>query len=233
MTGVPASAPAPVFRSRWLLERRWDSSRPLPIRPIVARTKPPFPTTPFDFTAALRVLCEDVMARCPTFATLDPKRMLLTYAPCRNRSRFGVQARVTPMRFRAGALTRRMRGVLYGVQRYYVDGREMLYLVTFSLPRFLDQTFEDKLVTVFHELYHISPAFDGDLRRLPGRYEVHSHSKHAYDQHMLTLVRAYLTDHPRPEVYEPFRFRTAELLNRHGRITGVVVPRPKLVPLAW
>ena len=31
---------------------------------------------------------------------------------------------------------------------------------------FLDQTFEEKLVTVFHELYHISPAFDGDLRRL-------------------------------------------------------------------
>ncbi len=233
MTGAPASDLAPVSRSRWLLERRWDAARPLPTRPIIARTKPPFPTTPFDFTAALRVLCEDVIARCPTFATLDPKRMLLTYAPCRNRSRFGVQARVTPMRFRGGALTRRMRGVLYGVQRYYVDGREVLYLVTFSLPRFLDQTFEDKLVTVFHELFHISPAFDGDLRRLPGRYEVHSHSKDAYDDHMLTLVRAYLTDHPRPSVYEPFRFHTTELLNRHGHITGIVVPRPKLVPLAW
>ena len=169
----------------------------------------------------------------PTFATLDPKRLLITCTPCRNRSRFGVQARVTPMRFRGGALTRRMRGVLYGVQRYYVDGREALYLVTFSLPRFLDQSFEDKLVTVFHELFHISPACDGDLRRLPGRYEVHSHSKDAYDAHMLTLVRAYLTDHPRPAVYEPFRFRTADVLNRHGRIVGVVVPRPKLVPLAW
>ena len=224
------TSPPMVRRSRWPLERRWTAAR-LPARAMVGRTPNDRPA--FDFTAAMRELCADIIERCLTFATLDLSRILVTYTPCRNRSKFGMQARVTPMRFRDGALTRRRGGVLYGIQRYYVDGAEMLYLMTFSLPRFLDRTFEDKLVTVFHELYHIAPSFNGDIRRLPGRCEVHSHSKDGYDRHMLQFVRAYLADHPRPEVYEPFRFRTAELLNRHSRIVGSVVPRPKLVPLAW
>ncbi len=52
----------------------------------------------------------------------------------------------------------------------------MLYLVTFCLPRFLDQDFDDKFITLFHELYHISPRFEGDLRRHEGRCALHSHS---------------------------------------------------------
>src|SRR5206468_1851711 len=99
----------------------------------------------------------------------------------------GLQARVTPLRFAHGALVRRRRGVSFQVQRYFVDGAEMLYLVTFCLPRFLDQTFDDKFITLFHELFHISPAFDGDLRRHGGRY---------------------------------------------GSVVSVVVPRPKLIPVA-
>ena len=67
-------------------------------------------------------------------------------------------------------------------RRIFVDGVEMLYLMTFCLPRFQNQPFEDKLVTLFHELYHIGPAFDGDLRRHAGRYAVHSGSQRRYDR---------------------------------------------------
>jgi hypothetical protein len=107
----------------------------------------------------------------------------------------------------------------------------MLYVLTFCLPRFLDQPFREKLVTVFHELYHIGPAFDGDLRRHPGRYEVHSHSKDLYDERMADLVRDYLADHPEPEVFHFLRSGYRELWDTHGGITGVVVPRPKLLPV--
>ena len=41
--------------------------------------------------------------------------------------------------------------------------------MSFYLPRFCDQSLDEKLSTVMHELWHISPAFDGDIRRLPGR----------------------------------------------------------------
>lgn len=223
---LPRTAP-PVARPRWVFERRWDRfTRPLPVRPVADGDG-----RPFDFSAAMHRLLHDVSARCPDLAHVDAGRLLVSFTPSRNRSRYGLQARVTPMRFRDGAITRRYRGLVYGVQRYYVDGTEVLYLVTFCLPRFLDQPFEEKLVTVFHELYHLSPAFDGDLRRHPGRYEVHSHSKREYDRRMLKLVKAYTADHPDPGAFEFLRYKSKELAARHGGIEGVVVPRPRLVPL--
>jgi hypothetical protein len=108
----------------------------------------------------------------------------------------------------------------------------MLYLVTFCLPRFLDQDFDDKFITLFHELYHISPTFDGDLRRHAGRCEVHSHSKRLYDAHMAHLARSYLSNGADHGVHSFLRLDFAQLHHRHGGVVGVVVPRPRLLPVA-
>src|SRR5262245_31690350 len=190
------------------LELRWDGELPLPARWVIPegrrhRVSPAGdPANPFDFSAAMAVLCADVAERCEALRHIHMPRVLVSFTPSRNRSRYGLQARVTPLRFRNGALTRRHGATEYQVQRFFVDGREMLYVLTFCLPRFLDQSFEEKLVTVFHELYHVSPVFDGDLRRHPGRYTVHSHSKDRYDRHMAELVEEYVADHPEPAVFE-------------------------------
>lgn len=227
-----AGAPLP-------LELRWDTRRPLPARWVIPegrRHRVPAAADapqPFDFTAAMGRLCADVAARCEALRHVHMPRVLVTFTPSRNRSRYGLQARVTPLRFRDGKLVRRHGSVEYQVQRFFVDGREMLYILTFCLPRFFDQSFDEKLVTVFHELYHVSPAFDGDLRRHPGRYAVHSHSKDRYDSHMSELVEEYLDDHPEPEVFSFLRAGYRELWDRHGGIVGVVVPRPKLLPVGW
>jgi hypothetical protein len=186
---------------------------------------------PFDYTAALAEVCFDAVHRCAELAHIRMNEVLVSFTPSRNRSPYGLQARVTPLRFRDGSLTRREGRTEYQVQRFVVDDREMLYLLTFCLPRFLDQSFEQKLITVFHELYHISPAFNGDLRRHPGRYEFHSDSKSAYDSHMARLVHGYLKNHPDSFVLEFLRKSSHQLLNRYGGIVGVTVPRPKLLPV--
>jgi predicted metallopeptidase len=179
----------------------------------------------------MRTLCADIAARCPGLRHVHMPRVLVTFTPSRNRSRYGLQARVTPLRFHNGALTRRQGATEYRVQRFFVNGSEMFYVLTFCLPRFLDQPFREKLVTVFHELYHIGPAFDGDLRRHPGRCTVHSHSKREYDSRMADLAREYLAGHPQPEVFQFLRSSYRELWDSHGGVTGAVVPRPKLLPV--
>src|SRR5947207_13337179 len=88
----------------------------------------------FDFTAAMRELCCDIVRRSNDFAAIDMNAVIVSAAIGRNRSLYGLQARVTPMRFRDGARTTRRRGALYGLQRYFVEGREVLYLLTFVLP---------------------------------------------------------------------------------------------------
>src|SRR5437588_5195776 len=221
------------------LELRWDARRrPLPTRwvlPDLRRRRGFVPRrfgpAPLDFCGRVRRLCEDVTAKCPALGHVRMPHVLLSFTPCRNRSPYGLQARVTPLRFRDGELTRRHGTVEYQVQRYFVDGREMLYVLTFCLPRFLDQPFEEKLVTVFHELYHVNPAFDGDLRRHGGRYAVHSRSKKDYDDRMAELVRGYLAGHPDPGELGFLRSRASQLWRDHGGIVGVTVPRPKMVPV--
>lgn len=222
------------------LELRWDADNPPPARWVIPDGREPHVPTDgkeatgaFDFSAAMSTLCRDIAGRCEQFAHVHMSRVLISFTPCRNRNRFGLQARVTPLRFRNGSMTRRHGSTEYQVQRYFIDDREMLYLLTFCLPRFLDQTFQEKLITVFHELYHIGPAFDGDLRRHPGRYTVHTHSKDSYDSHMAELVKEYLSEHPDPSVFQFLRQRYRELWEQRGGIIGVVVPRPKILPVGW
>ena len=108
----------------------------------------------------------------------------------------------------------------------------MLYLVTFCLPRFLDQDFDDKFVTLFHELYHISPDFDGDLRRHDGRYDLHSHSKKRLRPSTWPTWPAPTWPAARPGAARlPAPELRASCNSRHGSVVGVVVPRPKVVPL--
>lgn len=187
---------------------------------------------PFDFCSQLRRLSTDITRRCEELRHIDVNKLLFGITQARSGARHGLQARVTPLRFRHGQTTRRRDGVLYQVQRYFVDGREMLYLVTFCLPRFLDQSFDDKFITLFHELFHISPAFEGDLRRHGGRCALHTRSQRAYDAQMAVLARAYLASGADPALHAFLRMDFAQLAHRHGSVVGVTVPRPRLLPIA-
>lgn len=229
------------------LELHWSAANnPLPSRyvhlpgrmrrPTTGLEAPPWISTgpvhhAFDFSGHVRALCSDIVRHCPELKHIDVSCLLIGMTQARSGRRHGLQARVTPMRFRNGRLTRRRGGRPYQVQRYFVDGREMLYLVTFCLPRFLDQDFDDKFITLFHELYHISPDFDGDLRRHAGRCTLHTHSKRLYDAHMAHLARVYLSNGATRSLHDFLRLNFAQLQHRHGSVVGVVVPRPRLLPI--
>lgn len=217
-------------------ERRWgEPGRPVPRRWVLPDGYRPnratLSTAPLDFSARMHALIADVCGRCEAFAHVDPAALAVTFTPCRNRSRYGLQARVTPLRFPAGAIHRTYRGRTYQIQRFRFLGRDLLYLVTFCLPRFLDRPFEDKLTTVFHELLHINPAFDGDLRRFDGRYAYHSRSKCEFDAHARTLAETYRATHPDPDAFAFLRFGYKDLWHAYGGIHGVVLPKPKLLPV--
>jgi hypothetical protein len=226
----------------------WNGDGVLPRRPILSppghatatsapgRESPPWLMTgptdaAFDFSSHVALLCGDIVRHCPELRHIDPSQILFDVTQARGASRHGLQARVTPLRFAGGALRKLRDGVPHQVQRYVVGKREMLYLLTFCLPRFLNQSFDDKFVTLFHELYHISPAFDGDLRRLPGRCALHSHSKRSYDVHMSALARAYLAGGANRDLHAFLRLTYVQLRHRHGSVIGVRVPRPRLVPI--
>jgi hypothetical protein len=227
-TAYHYDAPRPAPR----LALRLAARRPIRLPDVPANIDSGPADKPFDLSAALHTLCTDVAARSPAFAHLDTGRMAFSVIRSRSAARHGLQARITPLRFPGGEVVGRHRRRTYQVQRFTIDGREILYLVSFVLPRFLNREFIDKLVTVFHELYHVSPAFDGDLRRHAGRYSAHSASQKKYDAHMAELVRDYLAREPDPAVYAFLKLSFGQLCRRHGAVVGLHLPRPKLLPLA-
>jgi len=188
--------------------------------------------TGFDFTHHIRTLCVDVVSRMPEMSHIQMDRVAISFCQTRKRVRNGVWASLTPMRFANGRLTEMRNGREYTVQRLFDEnGQEMLYILAFYLPRFLQLDFQSKLDTLFHELWHISPQFNGDIRRFSGRCFAHSHSEKEYDASVNELAKRWLVRDPPPELYTFLKMSHGRLRQKYGHVFGSKIPQPKLLPL--
>lgn len=185
----------------------------------------------FDFTAAMRLVCVDISQRLPEMSHVTMERVAIGVCQTRNAAMHGVFATLTPLRFAGGAVEKKLRGRTMRIQPL-VDGagREFLYLLNFYLPRFLNLPLEEKLSTIVHELWHIGPQFDGDLRRHEGRCYAHGSSQRKYDELMDRLTRKWLASDPPAHLYEFLDREFLELSAEHGGIRGERWPAPRMVP---
>jgi predicted metallopeptidase len=201
---------------------------PLPRRQAAGRSGPH--PAGFDFTLHIRALCDDIARRLPELAHVDLSRVAVSFCQTRRAVRHGMYASLTPMRFAGGRTQAVRRGRRWGLQRLFdLAGREMLYLLNFYLPRFLDLDFRHKLTTVVHELWHIGPRFDGDLRRFHGRCYAHSASQKRYDRQVEALADRWLGLGASPALYEFLQHDFRTLVRRYGTIYGRRIPAPKLL----
>jgi len=186
----------------------------------------------FDFTAFLRDVCADMIARLPELKHIELSRVAFSFVRSRKRTTHGTQATLTPMRFEGGASSGIVDGQRFTVDPLRtVDGRDVLYLFHAYVPRFLDLSCEEKLITILHELWHISPQFNGDLRRFPGRNYVHSNSEAAYDRLMLEFAQRWRAQEPKQQLIEVLSLDSARLQERYGRVVGYRIAMPRLVPV--
>jgi hypothetical protein len=186
---------------------------------------------PLDFTGRMRLLCQDMAARLPdALGHVDMSRVAVSLRQTRNSSQYGVYATLTPLRFLGGQSFTVRHGRRWNMPRLYDrDGREQLYLLNFYLPRFLDLDLPHKLRTTVHELWHVSPQFDGDLRRFPGRCQAHGSSRKRFDAHADELVARWLATDPPEHLYAFLQHDFSTLLARHGRVVGTKIRTPRLV----
>mgnify|MGYP006969344620 CR=1 FL=1 len=183
----------------------------------------------FDFTPHTRWPCRDIRGRLDDLAHVDVDQVAIRFCQTRNSSRYGLLASLTPLRFSNGQRVSSKGGASWTIQPICdTSHRDMLYLLSFYLPRFLDHTFDEKLATVVHELWHISPQFDGDLRRHAGRCYAHGPSQQKYDERMHALAQQWLSLDPPAEVFEFLRYDFRQLVARHGCVLGQSIPTPSL-----
>jgi putative metallopeptidase len=196
------------------------------------RVPRPTMAQPFDFTAHIRRVCDDMVARLDELAHIDMGRVAISFCQTRKAVPHGLFASLTPLRFAGGATTTVRRGREVTIQRVCDrGGREMLYILSFYLPRFQNLDLREKLITVLHELWHISPDFNGDIRRHAGRYHAHTHSQAEYDDEMGQLADRWLNLGPPPESWRFLEDDFRQLSGRHGGLVGLRIRRPRIVPI--
>ena len=184
-----------------------------------------------NLTGELERLIRDITARSPELEHIAPEKLLVCVSSGRP-SPGGSLAKIHPLRFAGGeksVKTRRgRRSVLCTMPTIMHQGEEILYVVYFLVPRFLELPFREKLITIFHELYHISPTCDGDIRRFPGRNYAHGSSTRSYNALMGTLVDDYLERLPDRSSIGFLEGNLAELRSRHHAIVARRLQAPRI-----
>jgi predicted metallopeptidase len=173
-----------------------------------------------------------MVRRLPELRHINMDAVAVSFCQTRRAARHGLQATLTPLRCEAGSLTTRVGGTTYVIERLVdSDGRDYLYLLSFYLPRFLNLPYAERVETVLHELWHIGPRFDGDLRRHHGRFYIHGPSAERFDQVARTLARTWRSHDPPAGRCDSLRFSFRQLVRRHEQVVGLRIAPPKLVPL--
>lgn len=145
-------------------------------------------------TLAVKRLVRDLAARVPELAHVRASRVLVVAGEARRASR----ATIRPAHFKE---TRRRAGVGARTKPLIrVKGRKMLYVITLRPLWFVRSSPRERIATILHELYHVSPRFDGTLHR--GRR--HSRLPRAkYNRRVRVLLDRYLEVAP-DEILDPF-----------------------------
>ena len=180
---------------------------------------------PFDFSRAMGELMADVATVLDELRHVDVSRIAVGFSQARHGGLHGTFATTHALRFGKGALETTLEGRTYAFPRVIIGGVEALYAIIFRLPRFLNLPLDEKMATVVHEMYHISPAFDGTLRRFEGGKPYHTGSRRRYHAAMGQLARSYQAATRRPELHAFLRQDFSQLSAAHGGIVGLRLRR--------
>jgi hypothetical protein len=185
-----------------------------------------------NLTRELESLVADIVSRVDVLVHIDPSRLLICVASTRGGGIHGTFAKIHPLRFRGGEssiqVKRGRKTCVCTMPQVTHKGVEMLYIVYFLVPRFFNLPLREKLITIFHELYHVSPGFDGDIRRFPGRNYAHGSSRKRYNAVMAGLVDEYLKMLDPAAVPDFLLGDMAGLRERYRTIVGRRFPAPKI-----
>jgi hypothetical protein len=201
-----------------------------------------------NYTERLSLLMQDVVSRVPHLSFIDMADVLVFARSGRSNAE-GAFATCHCLTLPASEpgyyfwrdrtthkLTRRSEWFVTKSPTVTVGTRDLKYMLSFTLPRFCDQSLDRsrkerfypgaepwiaKLDTVVHELYHIDPDLAG-IRRIEkedGTYSANCHGQRFFEQ-VADMVHTYLGTNPSPSVYEFLHDDFSALDRRHGGIVG-------------
>ena len=201
-----------------------------------------------NYTDCLSLLMQDIVTRVPTLSFIDMSDVLV-FARSGRTNAEGAFATCHCLTLPASEpgyyfwrdrhthrITRRSEWFVTKSPLVTVGPRHIKYMISFSLPRYCDQSLDRsrkeklypgaepwiaKLDTVVHELYHIDPQLAG-IRRIEkedGTYSANCHG-HQFFEQVAGMVQTYLDSGPSPSAYEFLRDDFTTLEGKHGGVVA-------------
>lgn len=135
-----------------------------------------------NLTDILTLIIHDMVQTTEEFKKFDLNRILVCCASNRKDCRGATYGKLLPLRFKDGAEIVKHNGRFYTIPKVKINDSEILYIIYFYIPKFFSLSAKDKINVMFHELYHISPEFNGDIRRMGNFKAAHGHSRKSFEE---------------------------------------------------
>lgn len=185
----------------------------------------------FDISLQLRAILERMCAILPEYSHINMNQVELSASRTRSRSRAGLLAYVSPLKFKGGTpIAFRKRGDFiyhFGMRPIIKNGTEILYVIYFLTPRFFNLAYAEKIKTLLHELYHIHPDFNGDFRRFVGYQRIHGKSLKDYDRIIEGFYERFISANPWLPEAEFLRYDFRVLTKKYGELAFPIIPEIK------
>jgi hypothetical protein len=201
-----------------------------------------------NYTERLTLLMADIVRRVPALSFIDMADVLVFARPGRTSAEgaFATCHCLTLPSSEPGyyfwrdrtthRLTRRSEWFVTKSPVVTVGPRPIKYMISFSLPRFCDQSLDRsrkekfypgadtwiaKLDTVVHELYHIDPELAGIRRieREDGTYSANCHGQKFFEE-VAGMVHTYLGSTPSAETLDFLRADFSALTAQYGGVAA-------------
>ena len=145
------------------------------------RTKSAVKKDDIDITGILTRLIEEIINNTQIFGHFDINKIIVCTASNKKNSRGGTYGKLVPLKFENGADILKYKGKNYAMPKIIKNNIQQLYIIYFYIPKFFDLPHIEKLRVIFHELYHISPDFNGDIRRFGKKKISHGSSRDKFN----------------------------------------------------
>jgi len=186
-----------------------------------------------NITDLLSDLIINISNSCSLFSHIDPDKVTVCIASSRSGTRGGIWGKLVPLRFENGSRIVRHRDSFYAMPEISRNSISQLYLVYFYMPRFFDLDAYEKLKVVFHELYHIDPGFNGDIRRMAKVKAAHGHSRKHFDLHFKDELDGFFSLIKGSAMMDFLSMNSLMLYSDYSRVMGyrTKVPRPEKIDM--
>ena len=186
--------------------------------------------TGINLTDRIAGIIGSIVRETDLFSHVDPERVLVCLSSNRRGSPGATYGKLVPLRFPGGLPVQRYRGRHYALPRIMHRGLEMRYLIYFYVPRFFNLPAREKLRVIFHELYHICPSFNGDIRRLGSRRAAHGGSVEGFNGRFEGMLLDYWERIDGGE-REFLQMSESDIRDRYAPITGLRMKMPRPVAI--